>query len=256
MTLGTRDFTSDRHGWAEFLPERRAGPPLKGDHRVAWAVIGAGVTGLACARRLAERHRDQDIVLLDARGVGQGASGRNSGFAVAVSHFSGGFEADQLDEYRRVNRINQAGLDLLRAQVAKAAIDCHWLEDGFIHTAADRMAMKERDHFLRYLEAMEIAHTPLDGAALKARLGTALYQAGVHVHQGALLQPAALVRGLADSLPANGLHSSKDRCHHLVYTVCRRVLSADFEPMVKRKQFRTRKSHHQIIYHLASDEGQ
>jgi len=38
---------------------------------------------------------------------------------------------------------------------------------------------------------------------LNARLGTGLYQSGVHVHKGALLQPAALVRGLADSLPAN-----------------------------------------------------
>ncbi len=203
MTLGSGDFPTDGHGWAELLPERRAGSPLKGEHRAAWAVIGAGVTGLACARRLGELHPDQDIVLLDARLADQSASGRNSGFAVAVSHFSGGFQADRMDDYRRVNRINQAGLDLLRAQVAKAAIDCQWREDGFIHTAADRLAIRECGHFLRYLEAMEIAHTPLDGAALEAQLGAALYQGGVHVHQGVLLQPAALVRGLADTLPAN-----------------------------------------------------
>ncbi len=203
MTSSSGDFPTDRHGWAELLPERQASLPLRGAHRVAWAVIGAGVTGLACARRLADLHPDREIMLLDARLVGQGASGRNSGFAVAVSHFGGGFEADRLESYRRVNRINQAGLDLLRAQVAESAIDCQWCEEGFLHTAADRLAIRECSHFLRYLEAMEIAHTPLDAQALSARLGTALYQAGVHVHQGALLQPAALVRGLADNLPAN-----------------------------------------------------
>ena len=166
-------------------------------------MIGAGVTGLASARRLAERHPDEEIMLLDARRIGQGASGRNSGFAVAVSHFDGEPEADQVANYRRVNRINQAGLGLLRERVTTSRIDCQWQEDGFHHTAADRPAIDECGNFLRYLEAMEIAHTPLDGEALNARLGTGLYQSGVHVHKGALLQPAALVRGLADSLPAN-----------------------------------------------------
>ena len=203
MTLGSAEYPTDRHGWAELLGDRRPRPPLSGSHRVAWAVIGAGVTGLACARRLAELHPDREILLLDARLVGQGASGRNSGFAVAVSHFGGAPEAGRMAQYRRVNRINQAGLDLLREQVAGAAIDCQWREDGFHHTAADELALRECGHFLRYLEAMEIAHTPLDGEALNARLGTRLYQSGVHVHQGVLLQPAALVRGLADSLPAN-----------------------------------------------------
>ncbi len=203
MTLGSGDFPTDRHGWAELLPRRHASRPLRGTCRVAWAVIGAGVTGLACARRLAELHPDREILLLEARLVGQGASGRNSGFAVAVSHFGGGFEVDRMATYRRVNRINQAGLDLLRSQVAEAEIDCQWREDGFHHTAADRLAVQECGHFLRYLEALEIAHTPLDRETLSAHLGTALYQLGVHVHQGVLLQPAALVRGLADSLPAN-----------------------------------------------------
>ena len=203
MTLGSGDFPTDRHGWAELLEDRRPRPPLRGDHRVAWAVIGAGVTGLAGARRLAELHPDAEIMLLEARLVGQGASGRNSGFAVAVSHFDGGLGAGEMADYRRINRINQAGLELLRSRVAASAIDCQWREDGFHHTAADRPAVRKCGDYLRYLEAMEIAHTPLDAEALAARLGTALYQSGVHVHQGALLQPAALVRGLADSLPAN-----------------------------------------------------
>jgi len=161
------------------------------------------VTGLASARRLAELHSGQDILLLEARLLGQGATGRSSGFAVAVSHFNGSFEAGRVDFYSRVNRINQAGLDLLRAQAAPFAADCQWQEDGFFHAAADRAAIRECDHFLRYLEAMEIAHTPLDAEGLSARLGTGLYRTGVHVHAGALVQPAALVRGLADTLPAN-----------------------------------------------------
>jgi len=203
MGITGHNFSTDPHGWAELLTQRQAAPPLREDLRVPWVVIGAGVTGLACARRLAELHPNDEILLLEARLVGQGASGRNSGFAVAVSHFTGGFKKGQIKNYSRVNRINQTGLDLLRAQVKAQAIECQWKESGFHHTAADQHSLRECTRFLQYLEAMEIAHTPLDQEKLEHRLGTGLYQRGVHVHNGVLLQPAALVRGLADSLPDN-----------------------------------------------------
>jgi glycine/D-amino acid oxidase-like deaminating enzyme len=166
-------------------------------------VVGAGLTGLACARRLGELHPHAQILLLEARLVGQGASGRNSGFAIATSQFPGGFKPQQIESYRRVNRINRAGLDLLGTQVSDNAIDCQWRQQGIYHTAADRRAMKEYQYFLRYLQALEIDHRPLHKAELFERLGSNLYQAGIHVSEAALLQPAALVRGLAETLPAN-----------------------------------------------------
>ena len=196
-------FPTDGHGWGELLQPRQPCAALTADKRVAWAVIGAGLTGLACARRLAALHPDQEILLLDARCVGQGASGRNSGFVVATSQFNGGFDPDQIEHYRRVNRINFAGLDLLHAQVAENSIACQWRRDGFIHTAIDQMALREYDFFQRYLEALEIDHDVLGAGELQARLGSSLYQAGIAIGDGALVQPAALVRGLADSLPAN-----------------------------------------------------
>ena len=196
-------FPTDGHGWAELLPPRQPCDALGTGKRVAWTVIGAGLTGLACARRLATLHPDQEILLLDARCVGQGASGRNSGFAVATSQFNGGYDLHQLETYRRVNRINRTGLDLLDAQVADNGIACQWRRDGFIHTAIDQMALHEYDFFRTYLEALEVDHELLGAGELQARLGSGLYQAGIAIGDGALVQPAALVRGLADSLPAN-----------------------------------------------------
>ena len=196
-------FPTDNHGWAELLPARIPCPSLRGNHRFAWVVIGAGLTGLACARRLAVLHPGDEIAILEARQIAQGASGRNSGFAVAVSQFPGKLDPVQIPNYQRINRINAAGLDMLRHAVTGGEIDCQWREPGFHHAAADTLSMAECAHFLRYLSAMEIAHTPLDQGELTDRLGTSLYQAGVHVHAGALVQPAALVRGLAATLPPN-----------------------------------------------------
>lgn len=203
MSAARNSFSTDRHGWAELLPERQATPALKCDQRVSWTVVGAGLTGLACARRLAELHPGEEILLLEARCVGQAASGRNSGFVVATSQFPGATAADQVDNYRRINRINQAGLELLSTQVAGNNIDCQWRRDGFHHTAAGSAALDKYQHFLNYLEMLEVEHQPLDKDAMHELLGTRLYQVGIHIGDGALVQPAALVRGLADSLPAN-----------------------------------------------------
>ncbi len=203
MTLEHKDFSTDVHGWSELLPVRRAAQPLNGTRRAAWVVVGAGLTGLACARRLGQLHPGQEIILLEARQVGQGASGRNSGFVVATSQFPGGVVNNQVENYRRVNRINQAGLELLSEQVAANAIDCQWRRQGFYHTAADRAAIREHGYFLQYLDRLEVEHRPLDGSELHQRLGTGHYRAGIHIADGALVQPAALVRGLADNLPAN-----------------------------------------------------
>ena len=67
MITDNKKFHTDPHGWAELLPERKTCQPLSGSYRVPWVVIGAGFTGLACARRLGELHPDDEILLLDAR---------------------------------------------------------------------------------------------------------------------------------------------------------------------------------------------
>jgi len=203
MAFSAKPYSTDQHGWAELLPERKAGQPLQGPHRAPWAVVGAGLTGLACARRLAELHPDEEILLLEARRVAQGASGRNSGFVVATSQFPGQLERSQIENYRRINRINQAGLELLSKHISQHAIDCQWRREGFYHTAVDRRAIREYENFRHYLDTLQVEHAILDKSVLQEHLGTALYQAGIHIADGALVQPAALVYGLAETLPAN-----------------------------------------------------
>jgi glycine/D-amino acid oxidase-like deaminating enzyme len=201
--MGSHRFTSDDLGWNRLLPDYQAKPSLRKNTSAPWTVIGAGFTGLACARRLAELHPQDRIVLLEARTIGQGASGRNSGFAVETSHFLGRYDSAKRGGYERVNRINRRGLDLLRGWVEKYSIDCDWQESGLYHCAADKMALAELEHYKGYLQALAIPHRLLDQSELIQRLGSAHYRAGIWLEKGALVQPAALVRGLLASLPDN-----------------------------------------------------
>jgi glycine/D-amino acid oxidase-like deaminating enzyme len=56
-------------------------PPLSGEMEAEACVIGGGVAGLSCVRRLAER--GIETILLEAGTVAGGASGRNGGFLIA-----------------------------------------------------------------------------------------------------------------------------------------------------------------------------
>ncbi|MBT7438592.1 MAG: FAD-binding oxidoreductase, partial [Thiotrichales bacterium] len=92
MSQYSLKFDHETRGWVDLIPLRKPQPNLTSNLDARWLVIGAGYTGLSCARRLAELNPNEKIVLLDAREVGQSASGRNSGYVVAHSHFSGGYQ--------------------------------------------------------------------------------------------------------------------------------------------------------------------
>ena len=203
MSQGNINFDHETRGWVDLIPPRSPRPKLTSNLEAKWLVIGAGFTGLSCARRLAEINPNDQIILIDAREIGQNASGRNSGYAVAHSYFSGVYKESQLSQYQRVDRINQAGLNSLRSLVAENNIACDYKDTGIYHTAADNNSSKKCDDFIDYLEKREINHTPLSQEQLQKHLGTKWYQKGVKVENGALVQPAKLVFGLADNLPKN-----------------------------------------------------
>ena len=196
-------FDNETLGWVDLIPPRQSRPKISSDLEAKWLVIGAGFTGLSCARRLAEINPKDKIILLDAREWGQNASGRNSGYAVAHSHFSGAYKESDLEKYQRVDRINQVGLNSLRTLVKDNTINCDWIDSGIYHTAADSSSEIECDHFINYLKKREIKHTPLSNEEVYDHLGTSWYKKGVKVDNGALMQPAKLVFGLAENLPGN-----------------------------------------------------
>ena len=196
-------FDNETLGWVDLIPPRQPRPKISSDLEAKWLVIGAGFTGLSCARRLAEINPKDKIILLDARELGQNASGRNSGYAVAHSHFSGAYKESDLEKYQRVDRINQVGLNSLRTLVKDNTINCDWIDSGIYHTAADSSSEIECDHFINYLKKREIKHTPLSNEEVYNHLGTSWYKKGVKVDNGALMQPAKLVFGLAENLPGN-----------------------------------------------------
>lgn len=190
-------------GWSVHLPPRVPGPVLAGEVEAAWAVLGAGFTGLAAARRLAEARPDDRIVVLDALKVGEGASGRNSGFAIDHAHTLGGGAAAE-ESAKGQKRLYTAAIEHLAQIIADHHIDCDWRAAGKVHAA---VSARGAERYLRPLVAelnhIGEPHQWLDRGGVRELTGMNYYQAGIYTPGTVLLNPAALVRGLADSLPPN-----------------------------------------------------
>ena len=93
------------------------------------------------------------------------------------------------------------GFGWLRDMVGRHAIECDWHDAGRVQAAATDEGARSLDGIASRLDALGDRFERLDAAAMRERLGTAYYRAGLHIASGALVQPAALVRGLADALP-------------------------------------------------------
>lgn len=193
----------ETNGWSAILPERASKPDLSSDVKADWVVLGAGYAGLAAARRLAENCPDEHIAVIDAGSAGENASGRNSGFAIDLPH-NVGSSLDELEGSHRFMRLARMAIDHLEDVVETHQIDCDWSRAGKYHTAVSQRGTSEvLEPFRNELEALGEPYEWIEGDVLSSRLGSPHFTAAVYTPGCVLMNPAALTRGLADTLPEN-----------------------------------------------------
>ena len=180
--------------WLEEPGPARSETTLGG--RVDVAIVGAGVTGCSAARRLAEA--GLSVRVHDARGVAEGASGRNGGFALGggAARYDVARETYGVDEAAAYWSWTHDALDRL-AELAGDALN----RTGSYRLAADE---EEREGIRLEYETLREDGFEADwlddvpgGAA--GRFRGAIF----HPHDGSI-QPARFVRRLAALAVAAG----------------------------------------------------
>ena len=191
------------NGWSAVLPHRTPHDALNGDVTADWLVLGGGYAGLAAARRLAQNCPDQKIVLVEAGQAGENASGRNSGFGIDLPH-NVGSSLDELEGSHRFMRLARMAIDHLEDVVTTHDLQCDWKRAGKYHTAVSARGTKEvLEPFRKELEALGEPYEWIEGEQLLSKLGSPHFTAAVYTPGCVLMNPAALTRGLADTLPQN-----------------------------------------------------
>jgi len=187
-------------GWYSLLPPPPAARRLRSAQRADCAIVGAGFTGLAAAQRLAELRPAWRILLIEGQRVGSGTSGRNSGFVVDFANNSAWSEHRVR---RKAARINRAGMTYLRSRVSELGLEEHWSEAGWLHAVSTDRSLPQLEAMTEMLDENGEPYERFDAASLERMLGTAHYRGALRLPGGAMVQPAALVRALAEHLPGN-----------------------------------------------------
>src|SRR5271170_4448459 len=123
---------------------------LRGEHRTDVAVLGGGIAGCSAALHLAKR--GYRVVLLEARSVGYGASGRSGGqtiFGLAAGQKALTAQVGR-DDARRLFDLSIEALDLTQSLIRDHAIDCDY-HANHVHVATKPRHLRELDEWAREL---------------------------------------------------------------------------------------------------------
>ncbi|MBN0977261.1 FAD-binding oxidoreductase [Pseudomonas hygromyciniae] len=188
---------------ANAMPER---PALAEDLSADVCVIGGGFTGVNTAIELAQR--GLSVILLEARRIGWGASGRNGGQLIrGIGHDVSGFARHVGEE--GVRYLQRAGIDsvaLVGERIREHGIDCdlRWGFCELANTPAQFAAFKGEQQSLAALGY--VPETRLVAAQDMAQVvGSKLYAGGLVDMGSGHLHPLNLVLGEARVAEALGV---------------------------------------------------
>ena len=189
--------------WINDLNPRLNIKTLEKNEDCDWLIIGAGYTGLSAARKLAQIHPNQKIILVDAQLAGEGASGRNSGYLVDTTLNDGFTSNKELKNYKKKVDIYELGINVIKKFIKEYQVDCDWNECGKYFASSKLEDKKILENFSQTLSKLNFKHSLLDRSELKNKLGTNFYNIALFTKGGILLHPGKLVRAMIDALPNN-----------------------------------------------------
>lgn len=196
------DFDDNRSYWAASAAPVEPTEPLKGVVKADVVVLGAGFTGMSSAWHLQERHPERRIVVLEAKTVGNGASGRNGGLML---NWVNGVPMGDGERTRRVFECTRGGIDGIVSLIERESLPVRFRRDGCLEVYTRSDTADEAQRRAEQLRAWGIPVVWLPKEALDERLR-------VQGAQGAILDPTAgqlhgldLLRAMRGRLLARGV---------------------------------------------------
>lgn len=195
------------HWWQQIgAPELRA--PLPGDISADVAIVGAGYTGLWTAYYLKQQRPELNVVIIEQRHAGYGASGRNGGWL--TNAITGGREQyvkthgrDAAERFQLA--MNQTVDEVIRVAAAEG-IDADIKKGGEFNVAYTPAQERRIREFAAAEQSWQ--HTDLqllEPAEATAKINVTGTRAAVWHPHSARIQPAKLAKGLASAVERAGV---------------------------------------------------
>ena len=201
MSAAARTFDDNRSVWTVGAAPDQPVPALSGDVTVDVAIIGGGFTGVSTAYQLGRKNPGLGIALLEARSLGNGASGRSGGMMLTGIRPDPDTEAAVSE-----HEVTRQAIDDLLALIAEHDLAVRHRREGSLkvtttqeaaeaaHAESERLAARGLP--VRFLASAEL------GDLLRARGATG----AVFDPSEGVLNGVDLIRAMRPLLVAQGVH--------------------------------------------------
>lgn len=174
------DIDENRSLWTATAKPYTALPSLSGSVSADIAIIGGGFTGISAAYHLSRRFPQKHVVLLEAKAIANGASGRNGG---QMLNWLAGVESRNPDLTRLIYATTKEGIDGIEQIIKRHGLDVRYHRRGCLEvfTSPERAEMAHAR--AEAMQRLGIGIRFLSSRELPAHLDAA----GVH---GAVIDPS------------------------------------------------------------------
>lgn len=202
------EFDENTSLWADEQPPKN--PALAEDIEVDVAIVGAGYTGLSSAYHILQRHPKKSVAIFEARGVGQGASGRNGGMLLPLTANEYALVYSDPDTHRRLYDLTVNNLDDLAELMTAQNSDVEMRRDGALLGIAKDSQV---EGFKQYVQQAQALGRPIeywDQARTRSEIGTEVYFGSLYEPNAGEVHPMKLVRALKGVAEVAGAHIYED----------------------------------------------
>jgi len=184
--------------WADSTIDNPVSVRLQESLRADVLVVGGGYSGLSTALHLAEQ--GVSVVLLEARQVGYGGSGRSAGLVNAGVWKTPDYVVKQLGQEvgERFNMALHDSPNVVFDLVRRHQIECNADQAGTVNIAHKAAAMRYLEDRCEQMRKLGSSVQMIDGKETQSLSGSPVYyHGGILDPNAGTIQPLSYVRGLA-----------------------------------------------------------
>ncbi len=164
----TLDIDENESVWASYMPEYEARPPLFGETTADLAIIGGGYTGISTAYHFSRRFPNKRVVILEAKKLANGASGRNGGMVLNWVYGMG----DMSDETTAaVYSATKRTIDSIDGIINEHKLDVSYRLDGCLEVFTDEQRAAAAEAEVAHLNSIGVPVQFLDAGQVREKLG-------------------------------------------------------------------------------------
>lgn len=184
-------------------------PGLDGDTETDVVIVGGGFSGLWTAYYLRQLDPGLAIVVVEKDICGFGASGRNGGWCIgelpaSIERYA---KRSDLESSLRLARAVFAAVDEVGRVTEAEGIDCRYAKGGTVRLARNKPQAQRQRREIDHLHGLGLTEDEirlLDGDEARSYANATRVEGGVFFSSTAALDPARLVRGLAEVVEGGG----------------------------------------------------